>query len=77
MLNHISPLPLVRKTSNMLLNNLYVCSFIVTKNIAKTQKLTVSQMSFREISHLNRTSPQHFWTNSLNFQNNLKSSVKR
>ena len=43
---------------SVLLNNLYVCPFIVTKILAKSQfeNLTISQMTLREISRLNRTS---------------------
>ena len=42
-----------------ILNSIYACQFIVTKIIAKSQieNLTFSQMTFREISRLNRTTP--------------------
>ena len=44
----------------MFLTNLYVCLFIVTKIIAKSQ---FSQITFREISRLNRTSPSRIGAN--------------
>ena len=41
--------------TNIFLNNLYVCPFNVKNIIVK--KFTFTQMTFREISCLNRTSP--------------------
>ena len=36
----ISPLPSIRKSLYMFLNNLYVCPFIVMKVVAKNHSLT-------------------------------------
>ena len=59
----------------MFLNTLYVCPFIVTTIIAKSQfeSLTFYQMTFREISRLNSTTLSKDLLESLKFLINSKS----
>ena len=53
------PFALGLKIIKYVLNNIYLCTVIITKITAKSQfeKLTFSQTTFSEISRLYRTSP--------------------
>ena len=66
MLNHLYLLPSYRKLFNLFLNNLYLCPFILTNSLQKSQleNLTSSQMTFCEISNLTGQplyKPYDFW----------------
>ena len=60
MLSHVClPFALALNTLRMFMNNLYVCPFIITELLQKSQfeHLPFSQMTLREISGLSRISP--------------------